>query len=88
MHPVLNKGERSGKKRPQAMQIDMEIFPPKNDQHITKTIDLKSNKCTMQNKQQIIDALEEVSGGFNANKFLSSVVDAIDHKQHFDPGHG
>jgi hypothetical protein len=44
MHPVLNKGERSGKKRPQAMQIDMEIFPPKNDQHITKTIDLKSNK--------------------------------------------
>jgi hypothetical protein len=88
MHPVLNKGERSGKKRPQAMQIDMEIFPPKNDQHITKTIDLKSNKCTMQNKQQIIDALKEVSGRLNANKFLSSVVDAIDHKQHFDPGHG
>ena len=67
------------------MQIDMEIFPPKNDQHITKTIDLKSNKCTMQNKQQIIDALKEVSGRLNANKFLSSVVDAIDHKQHFDP---
>ena len=70
------------------MQIDMEIFPPKNDQHITKTIDLKSNKCTMQNKQQIIDALEEVSGGLNANKILSNVVDAIDHKQHSDQGLG
>jgi hypothetical protein len=88
MHPVLNKGERSGKKRPQAMQIDMEIFPPKNDQHITKTIDLKSNKCTMQNKQQIIDALKEVSGRLNANKILSNVVDAIDHKQHSDQGLG
>jgi hypothetical protein len=84
----LNKGERSGKKRPQAMQIDMEIFPPKNDQHITKTIDLKSNKCTMQNKQQIIDALKEVSGRLNANKILSNVVDAIDHKQHSDQGLG
>ena len=70
------------------MEIDMEIFPPKNDQHITKTIDLKSNKCTMQNKQQIIDALEEVSGGLNANKILSNVVDAIDHKQHSDQGLG
>ena len=70
------------------MQIDMEIFPPKNDQHITKTIDLKSNKCTMQNKQQIIDALKEVSGRLNANKILSNVVDAIDHKQHSDQGLG
>ena len=70
------------------MEIDMEIFPPKNDQHITKTIDLESNKCTMQNKQQIIDALEEVSGGLNANKILSNVVDAIDHKQHSDQGLG
>jgi hypothetical protein len=70
------------------MQIDMEIFPPKNDQHITKTINSKSNKCAMQNKQQIIDALEEVSGGLNANKILSNVVDAIDHKQHSDPGLG
>ena len=70
------------------MQIDMEIFPPKNDPYITKTIDLESNKCTMQNKQQIIDALEEVSGGLNANKILSNVVDAIDHKQHSDQGLG
>ena len=70
------------------MEIDMEIFPPKNDPYITKTIDLESNKCTMQNKQQIIDALEEVSGGLNANKILSNVVDAIDHKQHSDQGLG
>ena len=70
------------------MEIDMEIFPPKNDPYITKTIDLESNKCTMQSKQQIIDALEEVSGGLNANKILSNVVDAIDHKQHSDQGLG
>jgi hypothetical protein len=48
MHPVLNKGERSGKKRPQAMQIDMEIFAPKNNQCITITIQKTTNSRSIQ----------------------------------------
>ena len=42
----------------------------------------------MSNKKQITYALKEVSRELNTTGMLSSDVDAIDHKQHFDPGHG
>ena len=75
------------------MQIDMEIFAPKNNQGIAITIQKKTNSRSIQptsnkNQKHINNSAQKASAELNSPAILLNVADAIDHKQHSDPGLG